>query len=106
MMRRLDLLGTLLALPRVPRRTRDGLLAFQSDRLRRIVRHAYDAVPYYRRRFDAHGVRVADLRLPSDMRALPITVKADLRACPDADLVARGTDPARLITHVTSGTSG
>src|SRR5258706_1512321 len=40
------------------------------------------------------------------MSALPITTKTDLRAQPLSDILARGVDPARVITHVTSGSSG
>ena len=103
---RLDLLETLASLSHHPRRPRAAILEFQARRLRRVVAHAYERVPYYRRLFDAHGVRTADVRLPADLSALPVTTKADLRAQPLDDIIARGVDPGRLIAHTTSGSSG
>lgn len=103
---RLDLLETLGSLPRHPRQPRAAILEFQARRLRSVVAHAYERVPYYRRLFDAHGVRTAAVRLPADLSALPVTTKADLRAQPLGDIIARGVDPGRLIAHTTSGSSG
>lgn len=103
---RVDLLGTLGALPRHPRQGRATILAFQARRLRRIVAHANERVSYYRRLFAGHGLRPADLRMPTDLAALPMTTKADLRAQKLDDIIARGVDPGWLIVHVTSGSSG
>ena len=103
---RVDLLGTLGSLLRHPRRPRATIVDFQAQRLRRVVTHAYEHVPYYRRRFDAQGLRAGDLRMPTDLGALPITSKADLRAQTLEDITARGVDPGRLIVHTTSGSSG
>ncbi len=73
--------------------------------LRRLVRHAYANVPYYRRLFDACGLDPRTVRSAADLAALPITTKADLQRDPDA-FVSRGTDPSRLIGRNTSGSTG
>ena len=57
----------------------DELRALQLERLRWTLRHAYDNVPFYRQRFDAHGVHPDDCRDLSDLTRFPTTVKADLR---------------------------
>ncbi|GEO80244.1 phenylacetate--CoA ligase family protein [Pararhodospirillum oryzae] len=43
------------------------------------LRHAYDNAPYYRRTFDAAGVRPEDLRTLEDLRAFPTVNKSILR---------------------------
>ena len=35
----------------------DELRHLQLERLKWTLRHAYDSVPHYRKKFDAHGVR-------------------------------------------------
>jgi len=89
-----------------PRRTREDLEAFQSGALRRLVLHAYQNVPYYRRLFDEAGVDPRRIRSASDLTSLPITTKQDLRSQVLTDLMPRHTDPARLVKLATSGTSG
>jgi phenylacetate-CoA ligase len=44
-----------------------------------ICQHAYDSVPFYRARFDAVGIRPADLRTPSDLCNLPYLTREDIR---------------------------
>jgi phenylacetate-CoA ligase len=80
--------------------------AFRDRALRALVTHAYLRVPYYRRLFDRHGIRPADIRSVADLPAIPITTKNDLRAVPVKDTVADGLDPARLMQVTTSGVSG
>ncbi|KJS52812.1 phenylacetate--CoA ligase, partial [Streptomyces rubellomurinus subsp. indigoferus] len=55
------------------------LRAHQLDRLRATLRHAYDHVETYRRKFDAAGVRPEDCRTLADLARFPFTTKADLR---------------------------
>src|SRR5713101_3618966 len=38
------------------------LRAWQDERLRQIVRFAYDHVPFYRKRFDARGIKPSDVQ--------------------------------------------
>jgi phenylacetate-coenzyme A ligase PaaK-like adenylate-forming protein len=40
------------------RMSADELRSLQTERLRRTLRHAYANVPFYRKKFDAAGVRV------------------------------------------------
>src|SRR5690606_14433187 len=61
--------------------SQDELRALQLARLRWTLRHAYENVPHYQRKFDAAGVRPEDLRTLEDLRHFPFTTKADLREC-------------------------
>jgi phenylacetate-CoA ligase len=82
------------------------MVAYQEERLRAIVHHAYERVPYYRRLFDAHGLRPQHIRTLADLTKIPITSRGDLQASAVRDVVAAGIDPGRLITTTTSGSSG
>src|SRR5207253_1606702 len=59
---------------------RDRLLRLQREKLAALLRHAYEQVPYYRRRWDAIGAHPAGIRTPQDFARLPVLTKADIRA--------------------------
>ena len=89
-----------------PRASRAELEAFQGERLRHLVDHAYARVPFYRELFDCHGVSPRHVRDVRDLAKLPITSKADLRGQPATAVIAAGHHPDRLIAVTTSGSSG
>jgi phenylacetate-CoA ligase len=82
------------------------LAEYQMARLRAMVRHAYEAVPYYHELFDKAGIRPADIRSPADLSHLPITTKATLQGLPAEAILARGLDPRTLVKEHTSGSTG
>jgi phenylacetate-CoA ligase len=83
----------------------DELRALQLARLRSTLRHAYDNVPFYRRRFDEAGVHPEDCRELSDLAKFPTTSKADLRDNYPFGMFAVPQDQVRRI-HASSGTTG
>jgi phenylacetate-CoA ligase len=83
----------------------DELRAHQLQRLRWTLRHAYDNVPFYRRRFDEVGVHPDDCRDLSDLAKFPMTTKADLRENYPFGMFAVPQDRVRRI-HASSGTTG
>ncbi len=91
---------------RYRRAARDEIAALQDVRLRRLVAHACARVPYYRALFARHGIEPAQVRTAADLARVPVTSRRDLQTAPPAALMARGVDPARLIVHSTSGSSG
>ena len=84
---------------------RDYLHAIQSARLIRMVKNAYEHVPFYKRKLDEIGLKPEDIHSIDDVRKLPFTVKTDLRdnypfglfAVPQSELVR---------IHASSGTTG
>lgn len=72
-------------------------------KLRRLIRHAYENVPYYRALMDRSGVTPGDIANPSDLAKLPVTSKTDLRRAGE-DCLARAH--GELTTLYTSGHSG
>lgn len=87
------------------RLTREELAALQRRRLRATLQHAYDNVPFYRRAFDAAGVRPQDCAALSDLGRFPFTTKADLRAHYPFGMFAVPEERVRRI-HASSGTTG
>ncbi|WP_410585182.1 phenylacetate--CoA ligase PaaK [Amycolatopsis sp. lyj-108] len=85
--------------------TIDELQALQLKRLQWTLRHAYDNVPFYKRKFDEAGVHPDDCETLEDLAKFPFTTKQDLRdnypfgmfAVPEAQV-------SRI--HASSGTTG
>ena len=83
----------------------DELRALQLDRMRDVVRRAYEQVPHYRSRFDAAGVHPDDLRRLEDISRFPLTAKEDLRQNYPFGMFAVPMDRIVRI-HASSGTTG
>ena len=84
---------------------RAELQALQLERLRWSLRHAYDNVAHYRRKFDASGVKPEDLRTLADLARFPFTTKADLRENYPFGMFAVPMNEVVRV-HASSGTTG
>ncbi|ANW16905.1 phenylacetate--CoA ligase PaaK [Streptomyces clavuligerus] len=87
------------------RMSRAELRDLQLTRLRAALRHAYDHVETYRRKFDAAGVAPGDCRTLADLARFPFTTKADLRDGYPFGMFAVPRSEVRRI-HASSGTTG
>ncbi|MGX4694294.1 phenylacetate--CoA ligase PaaK [Streptomyces sp. JNUCC 63] len=87
------------------RMTREQLRELQLDRLRATLRHAYDNVEQYRRKFDEAGVKPDDCRSLEDLARFPFTTKADLRDTYPFGMFAVPMSEVRRV-HASSGTTG
>jgi phenylacetate-CoA ligase len=83
----------------------DALATLQLARLRETLRHAYEHVEHYRRRFDAAGVTPQDCRTLADLAHFPFTTKADLRDTYPYGMFAVPMEQVRRV-HASSGTTG
>jgi phenylacetate-CoA ligase len=83
----------------------EDLAALQLKRLQATLRHAYDNVEHYRRKFDAAGVRPQDCQSLADLARFPFTTKADLRETYPYGMFAVPMNQVRRI-HASSGTTG
>ncbi|HWM44730.1 MAG TPA: AMP-binding protein, partial [Burkholderiales bacterium] len=81
------------------------LAALQLERLRWSLGHAYDNVARYREKFDAAGVKPADLRTLDGLARFPFTTKADLRETYPFGMFAVPMERVVRI-HASSGTTG
>ncbi|MCL2142132.1 MAG: phenylacetate--CoA ligase, partial [Methanimicrococcus sp.] len=81
------------------------LRALQSERLVNLVRYVYDRSPFYRKRFDDHGVKPSDISSIDDIFKLPFTYKKDLRdTYPTGMFCVKNEELVRF--HASSGTTG
>ncbi|GGX84037.1 phenylacetate--CoA ligase PaaK [Streptomyces minutiscleroticus] len=87
------------------RMSRDELRDLQLRRLRATLRHAYDNVELYRKKFDEAGVGPEDCRSPEDIARFPFTTKADLRDTYPFGMFAVPMSEVRRV-HASSGTTG
>ena len=83
----------------------DELRSLQLERLRWTLRHAYDNVALYRRKFDDAGVHPDDCRELDDLAKFPFTTKADLREGYPFGMFAVPREEVSRI-HASSGTTG
>ncbi len=87
------------------RMSREEIQALQLERLQWTVRHAYENVPMYRKKFDDAGVKPEDIVTLDDVRKLPFTTKSDLRETYPFGMFAVPMEDVRRI-HASSGTTG
>jgi len=83
----------------------DELVGYQEQRLRQVVAHAYQHVPYYQDLFRALKLTPADIRTVSDLQKLPRLSKATVRR-EFSRLQARNSNRYRPRVHHTTGTTG
>src|SRR5512145_294899 len=92
-------------LEHIEKASQDELRALQLERLKWSLHHAYDNVPHYRKKFDAAGVRPADLKRLEDLAKFPFTTKHDLRENYPFGMFSVPMDRIVRI-HASSGTTG
>ncbi len=85
--------------------SRDELAALQLERMKWSLRHAYENVPFYRRKFDEAGVHPDDLKSLEDLAKFPFTTKQDLRDNYPFGMFAVPREQVVRI-HASSGTTG
>ena len=84
---------------------RPTLEQLQLQRLQATVQRVAQRVPFYQRQFAELGIGAEKIKSLTDMRRLPFTTGADLRAIyPDGMLAVDHAEPVRL--HTSSGTTG
>jgi phenylacetate-CoA ligase len=85
--------------------SRESLEQLQQERLQKIVKKVYKAVPFYRKAFKARGIEPGDIKSLEDITMLPFTYKQDLR---DNYPYGMFTAPLDRIVrlHASSGTTG
>lgn len=96
---------TITQLDPIETASRDELQALQTQRLKWTLKHAYENVPMYRRKFDAAGIHPDDFHELSDLSKFPCTTKQDLRDNYPFDTFAVPMEQVVRI-HASSGTTG
>ncbi|WP_431981106.1 phenylacetate--CoA ligase PaaK [Streptomyces qinglanensis] len=83
----------------------EELRQVQLERLQATLRHAYQDVEPYRKKFDEAGVRPADCRTLEDLAKFPFTTKSDLRDTYPFGMFGVPMEDVRRI-HASSGSTG
>lgn len=83
----------------------EKLRKYQESRLKALIRHAYQNVPYYRRLFKERNIVVDDIKTTEDLEKIPILTKEDLRNHFE-DLIAVNAKEYKYGTASTSGSTG
>src|SRR5829696_869934 len=89
----------------IEKASRDEITGLQITRLKWSLRHAYDNIPAYQKKFDAAGVKPGDFTTLEDLARFPLTSKQDLRDnYPFGMFAVPQGQIARI--HASSGTTG
>jgi phenylacetate-CoA ligase len=78
---------------------------YQDQKLREIVAHAAETVPFYQRYWNEHGVRASDVQGLDDLHRLPVLTKTLARQHLQ-HLISTSYAKSKLFTTLSSGTSG
>ena len=84
---------------------REELHKLQLRRLRKTIGIAANS-PYYKQVFQKHGITADSIRSIEDIRKIPFTTKADMRANYPFGLVAGNMHEDGVRIHSSSGTTG
>jgi phenylacetate-CoA ligase len=98
----LELLGRLRATQYWPR---ERIRQYQLEKLQKLLRHAYDHVPYWRGVMDRCGATPGDVRTFDDFGRLPVLTKQLLREHFD-EMTARDLPKQDLVLNATGGSTG
>lgn len=85
--------------------TPEQLKQLQLEKAKRLLTHAYETVPYYRKTFERAGFHPGDFSRMEQLRALPVLTKADIQNQGDA-LLSRAAVPGSYYRNQTGGSTG
>jgi len=85
--------------------TYDQLCEYRDDRLRQMVEHCYETVPYYKRLFDDLGISYKDINTIEDLKLLPVLTKQIVNENFNA-FISTTIPFKKMVTSHTSGTTG
>ena len=77
----------------------------QSEKLRKIVKHAYETVPFYQSLFKQYKLHPSDIRDVSCIHKIPVTTKEMLKKA-GRDMISRKFPEEKLLIEDTSGSTG
>ena len=81
------------------------LAEYQAKRLQRIIRYAYEKVPFYNEMMKNSGIKPEEIKTSDDLNKLPIIRKKDIREN-RGEIVSRDFDIKKLKMKSTSGSTG
>ncbi len=85
--------------------SKEQIIQYQNEKLRDIVEHSYNSVPFYRRKMKKRGVKPEDVRTKDDLCKLPKISKERVKEEPD-QFISERYSKSGLVQNLTSGTTG
>lgn len=91
--------------PEIEKMKPEAIAKIQNERLKKMVRYAYENVPFYKKKFKEAGVEPDNIKSSEDLHRVPFTVKDDLREHYPYGILAVPRE--RIVRfHASSGTTG
>lgn len=84
----------------------EQIAELQNEKLRRLIRHAYGTVPYYRELLDKNSLKPDDFESVFDMPKLPVLTKDAIRSHPIEHMLSSDFDQTKLVRLSSSGSTG
>lgn len=86
--------------------TPEQMRELQDEKLRRLIRHVYRNVPYYRHRMREAGLTPRDILGQKDLHKLPFLTKDEVREHLHFDILSENHDKNEVLRITTSGSTG
>ena len=84
----------------------EDLVAYQEERLRLVIKHSYENVPFYHDLFKKHNLVPSDINTIADLSKIPVISKNDFRLHPADYYLARNISVRKNIRMNSSGSTG
>lgn len=84
---------------------REPLEDFRDEKIRKLIRHCYENVPYYRQIMDERGLHPGSIQSEKDLSKLPVLTKSDVRRN-WAQLRAKNIADNQITIASTAGSTG
>lgn len=85
--------------------SRDQVTALQISKMKRLMQHAYDNIPFYKNRFSELGATPHDFKTLADLAKFPVLTREDIMSGQN-ELLDKTNKYARQIPGSSSGTTG
>ncbi len=82
------------------------LKKYQNKKIRALIKHSYENVPYYHSLLKKARIAPDDIKTIDDLRKIPISSKKNIRDATLKEIAAKNTDINSCILYSTSGSSG
>lgn len=86
--------------------SKEKIEAIQTIKLRKLIDHAYNNVPFYKELFDVNGIKPNDIVCAKDLVKIPVVSKKDLQKAGLSQTSAQNLDSFDYYKDSTSGSTG
>lgn len=91
--------------PKIEKLPRTKIREIQLKQLKKTIKHVYENVPFYQKKFKELNIKPGDIKTLDDIQKLPFTTKDDLRMNAPFGMMAVSLDDC-IELHASSGTTG